>query len=303
MLTRLRRDAANITLPALQVITVAVMFRSPPGGIWAAGTAFLLATGLWGWLRSVRTARLIMDTPTSRIASAAQGYVELRGHGRALDGIPLLSPVNGLPVLWFRVRTERRQNDGKWHHVATDESDASFLLDDGSGVCAVDPEGAEMMVSRCETYTQGGTRHTQWCLIAQDRLYVLGDFATLGSIAPELDAGRQIRDLLEHWKRDRATLLARFDLDGDGEIDLREWELARGQARREVMQLQREVLAAPEAHVVRRPATGHLFLVSDIDPDRLARRYRLWAAFHVVVFLGAAATAAWLHGRGDLFTQ
>lgn len=296
MLTRLRRDAANVTLPTLQVFAVVAIFKTNPGWGWSVGFGFLMVSGLYGWLRAVKTGRLITDTPTSRIASAAQGYVELHGRGRPLDGIPLLSPVNGLPVLWYRVRTERKQSDGKWRHVATDESDASFLLDDGSGVCAVDPEGADMMVTRREVYRQGELRHTQWCLIAQDRVYVLGEFATLGSISPELNTTRQIRELLDHWKSDRKTLLTRFDLDGDGEIDLREWELARSQARREVMKLHQEVLAAPEAHVMRKPASDRLYLVSDLDPEGLARRYRRWSFFHLTVFLGATATTAWFHG-------
>ncbi|NMG76299.1 hypothetical protein [Aromatoleum diolicum] len=300
MLTRLRRDTANVTLPTLQLVTVAAIVKTHPGWGWVVGFGFLMTTGLYGWLRSIKAGRLITDTPTSRVASAAQGYVELRGRGRPLDGTPLLSPVNGLPVLWYRVRTERKQSDGKWRHVATDESDASFLLDDGSGVCAVDPEGADMMVSRREVFRQGELRHTQWCLIAQDRVYVIGDFATLGSISPELDTARQIRELLDYWKSDRKDLLARFDLDGDGEIDLREWELARSQARREVMKLRHEVLSAPEAHVVRKPGANRLYLISDLDPDGLANRYRLWSAFHLAVFLGAIAAAAWFHGIGGL---
>ena len=301
MLTRLRRDIAHVTLPTLQVITVAIMLKTAPGKGWELGIGVLAVSGLAGWLRSLRTTRAISDTPTSRIASAAQGYVELTGRGRPPDGTPLLSPVNGLPVLWYRVETSRRQSDGKWRHVSTDESDTSFLLDDGSGVCAVDPEGADMMVSRKETYTQGDTRHTQWCLINQDRIYVLGDFATLGSITPDFDIGRQTRELLDHWKSDRTRLLERFDLDRNGEIDLREWELARSQARREVTKLRDEILSAPEAHVVRKPASKALFLISDLPPDRLASRYRWWSVYHVAVFLASAAgAAAWLNNVSGL---
>lgn len=298
MLTRLRRDAANITLPALQAVTIGAMLQSERGWGWTVGVVFLLLTALYGWLRSTKTARLIADTPTSRIASAAQGYVELHGRGRPLDGSPLLSPVNGLPVLWFRVQTERRQSDGKWRHVSTVESDASFLLEDDSGVCAVDPEGADMMVRRREVYRADDERHTQWCLINGDLVYVLGDFATLGSVSLDFDISRQIRELLDHWKSDRKQLVARFDLNGDGDIDLEEWELARAQARREVLKLRDEVMAAPEAHVVRKPETRQLFLISDLDPADLGRRYRLWSWFHLSMFLGSAAAAAWFHSIG-----
>ncbi|THF60504.1 hypothetical protein [Pseudothauera rhizosphaerae] len=294
MLVRLRRDLANAGLPALQLGLAGFAFvhgRAP--GTLAALT-LLLATGLYGWLRSVRHARLILDTPTARIASAAQGYAELRGRGRPLDGTPLLSPINHLPVLWYRVVTRERQSDGKWRHVRTVESDASFLLDDGSGVCAVDPDGAEMLVRRRDVFKAGDLQHTQWSLIDRDPIYVLGEFATLGSISPALDTSRQVAELLAEWKRDRAGLLARFDLDGNGEIDLKEWELARAQAHREVTRQQRELLAAAEAHVVRKPSSGQLYLISDLDTARIARRYRLWAAFHLAVFFGTAAAIALL---------
>jgi hypothetical protein len=298
MLVRLRRDAANIVLPLAQaVIVVAIVSLDTAWGSMA-GIALLMGTGLYGWLRSLRHARLILDTPTARIASAAQGYTELRGRGRPLAGTPLLSPVNALPLLWYRLSIQRKHRDGKWRHVSTHESDASFLLDDGSGVVAVDPEGAEMLVRRRDVFDNGELRHTQWSLIANDPIYVIGDFTTLGSISPDFDSAAQVRELLAHWKTDSATLLARFDLDGNGELDLREWELARAQAKREIARRRVEVLSAPEAHVVRKPAVRRLFLVSDLDPARIAWRYRAWGAFHALIFVGAGATAAWFNQIG-----
>lgn len=297
MLVRLSRDRANIALPALELLIVFAVVAAETGPGALAGLVALMTTGLFGWMRSVQHARLILDTPTSRIASAAQGYTELRGRGRPLGGMPLLSPVNGLPVLWYRLTFESQDSDGKWRTESTEESDASFLLDDGSGLCAVDPVGAQMLVGRRDVFDRGDLRLTQWSLIANDPVYVLGDFATLGSIAPELDTAGQVRDLLAQWKADRSELLARFDLDGNGEIDLREWELARAQAKREVAKRRHEVLSAPETHVMRR-SQGRLYLISDLAPSRIARRYRLWAGFHLTVFLGAAAGTAWFHQIG-----
>lgn len=300
MLVSLKRARLDTALPFIQLGTVALALRTDTRWGTVAALVVLLVTSLYGWVRAVQHARLITDTPTSRIPSAAQGYVELRGRVTPLDGTPLHSPVDGLPVLWYRVRTERRQSDGKWRVEHTLESDASFLLDDGSGVCAVDPEGAEMLVRRCDTTTRGDTRYTQWSLIRSDTVYVLGDFATLGSISPELDSRAQVGELLKTWKADPTALLQRFDLDGNGELDLREWELARMEAKREVRRHRDDILAAPEAHVIRKPAGGRLYLISDLDPDAIGRRYRWLAAFHVLVFLGAAAAAAWFEQIGVL---
>ncbi len=298
MLVSLKRTRLDAALPLLQLGVLALALRADVGWGSVAALTTLLITGLYGWLRAVQHGRLIVDTPTSRITSAAQGYVELRGRARALDGTPLHSPVDGLPVLWYRVVTERRETNGKWRVVHTQESDASFLLEDGSGVCAIDPEGAEMLVQRRDVSTRGDTRYTQWSLIDRDRIYALGEFITLGSISADFDSRAQIRELLAAWKTDQTALLQRFDLDGNGELDLREWELARMTAKREVLRQRDEALAAPDAHVMRKPRSQRLYLISDLDPDKIARRYRWLAAFHVLVFLAAAGASAWFSQIG-----
>jgi hypothetical protein len=300
MLVTLSRDRLNLSLPAIQAGLLWLALRLGHGSGVTASMGLFLGVSVLGWLRALKHGREISDIPTSRVASAAQGYTELRGRGQPLAGAPLLTPVNGLPVLWYRVVTMRRNDQNKWQHESTLESDASFLLEDGSGSVAVDPEGAEMLVRRKDTHTEGDRRITQWCLIRNDPLYVLGDFATLGSVSPDHDISAQVRDLLAEWKSDRPTLLARFDTDKDGEISLEEWEQARTQARREVLALQREALAAPEAHVMRQPRDGRLYLISDLDPAELARRYRLWAWFHLTLFVGAAGGLAWLGRSGML---
>ena len=75
---------------------------------------------------------------TSKVASAAQGYVELIGSGRPLAGAPLISPVSQLPCLWYRYKIERKTSDNKWVLEDKGESDASFILEDGTGECVVD---------------------------------------------------------------------------------------------------------------------------------------------------------------------
>ena len=298
MLVRLKHARLDAALPLLQLGVLGLAVRADTGWGSLAALALLLVSGLYGWLRSVQHARLIIDTPTSRIASAAQGYVELRGRARALDGTPLHSPVDGLPVLWYRVVTERRGADGKWRKLSACESDASFLLDDGSSVCAVDPEGAEMLVRRRDVSTRGDTRTTQWSLINNDRIYALGEFITLGSVSADFDSRAQVGELLATWKADQASLLQRFDLDSNGELDAREWGLARMAAKREVSRVRDEILAAPEAHVMRKPLQQRLYLISDLDPNTIARRYQWLAAFHLTVFLGAAAASAWFSQIG-----
>lgn len=268
---------------------------TPAGWRWTAAAVAALALLAWGlaWHR----ARAVADTPTSRIASAAQGYVELLGTGIALDGPPLLSPLKPLPCLWYRYKVERRQDD-KWVTVRSGESTASFLIDDGTGRCAVDPEGAEVLPRETETWREGDYRYSQALIIAGERIYALGAFRTLSGDSLHLDVREDVKHLLAEWKKDMPKLLERFDLDGNGTLDLREWQLARAQARREVERNRRDLRAAPDTHFLSRPADGRLFLISSLPPEKIERRYLLLAIGHLAVFFAALWGAAhyWLAG-------
>lgn len=289
MIVRLRREYGQFITSGTQLILIAVGLKLDSRGGWLACLGLMALVSLFAWLSALRRRRAIADTPTSRVASAAQGYVELRGRGRPLDGTPLVSHLTGLPCLWYRYRVERRSGDHKWQTVDSGESRASFLLDDGSGCCVVDVEEAELLTRHKETWTRDGYRNTEWKLLIGDPVYALGEFATLGAGGIELDARRDTGELLAEWKKDPPRLLKRFDLDGDGSIDLQEWALARRAARREVEKQHRAIRAAADIHLMRRPASGQLYLLSNFDPDLLARRYLGWSLFHLTVFFAALA--------------
>ncbi len=289
MFVTLRRGYGNLITSASQLVLLIVGLQTESRlGLFVC-VALMLPLSLLAWTATWRRARAIDDTPTSKVASAAQGYVELLGVGRPLAGEPLLSPLTHLPCLWFRYLVERKDQDSKWVTEERGESDASFILDDGSGECVIDPEGAELLVTRKDAWTQGERRFTQWLLIERQPLYAIGDFATLGSIDLELDAAADVKALLAHWKTQPEELLRRFDLDNSGQLDLKEWELARAQARREVRANHRELrrTADRQLHVMRRPADGKLYLIADLAPDRLALKYRRWSWFHIAVFFAA----------------
>lgn len=247
---------------------------------------------LLAWLAALRRRRAILDTPTARIASAAQGQVELLGRGLPLDGIPVCSPLTGLTCLWFRYTLEEADSEGHWRIIDQGESDASFLLDDGSGRCLVDPEGGEILTRHKEVQRNGKRRHTEWRLLPGDTLYVNGAFKTLNGSATRADADATLKALLAEWKADRAELLRRFDMDGNGEIDQEEWQLARAAARREAARQLAENDSPGELHILRRPENGAPLLISNLPPERLARRYGLWALFHLLVFFGSLVLIA-----------
>lgn len=271
------------------IIVVAAQFESVYA--WRVAALLVALVSLLSWGLAMRHVQAVGDTPTSKVVSAAQGYTELIGSGRPFDGPPLVAKFTALPCLWFRYLVERR-SDNKWVTDSKGESDASFLLDDGTGICVVDPEGAQVLTRDKQTWREGDYRYTEWRIHEGEEVYALGQFVTQGGASLQLDANEDVKLLLAEWKQDLAKLHERFDLDRDGQIDLREWELARAQARREVLAQHREARLQAGVHVLRVPPDGRLSLVSTISPDDIVTRYRLWAGFHVACFF-AALGAFW----------
>lgn len=287
MLVSLRRGYGDLVTSGGQLILLLIGFKTESSLGMFVCVALMVPLSLVAWTSAYRRARAVDDTPTSKVASAAQGYSELIGSGRPLAGTPLLSPLNQLPCLWYRYTVERKDSENKWVQESKGESDASFILDDGTGECLIDPEGAEMLVTKKDTWMQGDRRYTQWLLIERQRIYALGQFATRGSVDLDLSVAEDVKQLLAEWKTRPAELMQRFDLDRNGQLDLKEWELARAQAKREVLANHRELRASAELNVLHLPDDGRLYLISDMEPDSLAGKYRWWSWFHIAVFFGA----------------
>jgi hypothetical protein len=287
MLVSLRRGYSDLVTSGGQLVLLLIGAKTESALGMFVCVALMVPLSLFAWTSAYRRTRAVDDTPTSRIASAAQGYCELIGAGKPLGGAPLMSPLSHIPCLWFRYTIERKDSDNKWVQKEKGESDASFILDDGSGECVVDPDGAEMLVTKKESWIQGDYRYTEWLLIERQTIYALGQFATRGSADLVLDAAEDVKQLLAEWKKDAETLHKRFDLNRDGQLDLKEWELARAQARREVLTNHRELQATSELHLMHLPQDGRLYLISDLEPGTLAKKYRWWSWFHIAIFFAA----------------
>ena len=246
------------------------------------------------WMLSLRRLLAISDTPPSKIASAAQGYVELVGRALPFPGNALLSRYSLLPCVWRRYTIEQRERDGKWHQIESGRSDDSFLLDDGSGLCLIDPENAEVLTRSTEVSMDGNDyRCTESLILPNERVYAIGEFSTIGGETADLNLEKDVSELLSTWKHNKPDLLARFDLDHDGQIGEKEWMLARAQARREVRKTHNEIRSQPGTHMLHQPRDGRLFLISIIDSQKLQRRYALWAWLHLAVLIGAVVGAGY----------
>jgi hypothetical protein len=255
--------------------------------IWLFSLILVAVVSLIGWYVSYSRARFITDTPTSKTNSAAQGYVELFGRAEQLPGQRTVSKLTGLPCVWFRYSVEERRND-RWYRIDSGQSEERFLLRDDVGCCVIDPEYAQVITTRNEVWHKDGYRLTQYVLHERDTLYALGELATIGGAGEALDSKQDLNRLIEEWKQDRSALLSRFDLDGDGHIDLKEWELARAAAIREVRQKHQRIRSEQATLILRQPRDGRLFLLANLPPQVLARRYLWWNRAHLFTLLFSA---------------
>lgn len=246
--------------------------------------------GIVAWSAALRRARAVAHLATSRIVSAAQGYVEVMGRASGSPDNLILSPLSGVPCVWYRYRVFSKDNNGKeWRQTDSGISSATFEIQDATGVCRVDPDHAEVLGSEVRTsYPTTDTKLVEELLLGGRVIYVLGEFSTLGGANSVLRVRDDVSDLLTRWKADDTGLKRRFDLDGNGEIDLREWEQARRLAIKIVEQQHRDIRKEPGVHVLRTPQDGRLFLISALSPQKLRGRFVLWSFFHLGVGLVAA---------------
>jgi hypothetical protein len=275
----------------LLLLLVAARLNERPA--WTICFALIAAISFFAWASNFKRGRAIADTPTSKVGSAAQGYVELYGRARGNNN-HVQSKGSSFPCIWYRCTTSRMNSDKRWVQSDLRISDSLFEINDGSGVCMVDPDHAEVITTHIRTWHEGGYRHVEEQLFSSDNIYVLGEFQTVGGAHSHLSHREDMGALLESWKRDPEHLLKRFDLNGDGRIDMQEWELARKAAAREVEKQHRELRQQAGVHVMRRPVSGRMFLISNLSPHQLKRKYQLWGVFHLSVFFAGLVAVIWL---------
>lgn len=265
--------------------------------IWVVLAGGVGAASWFGSFRNLVKARTIEDTPTSKIRSAHQGYVELEGTGTEyLDG-PVIAPLTQTPCIWYRYLIEKHESSGKrsrWRTVEKKSSGTPFTLEDGTGTCYIHPDRAEVTTdirktwygnSRYPTSTESAGlfsrryRYTEWRIASGTPLYCIGRFETTHPPSIQEQTKQRMGDVVNEWKQNYDQLVERFDRNGDGEIDLQEWEHVRNRAELDAYRQVRENYDHTPINMLSySPDRRQPYLISTSDPARLATRYR-WRFF------------------------
>lgn len=279
-------------------------------GLVIGGAAFVHG------LRNFWMLRIVVDTPTAKIRSAAQGYVELFGFARVRHQ-PLIAPLTKTPCVWYRyqVQEERGSRRGKsWRVVETGQSEHPFVIDDGTGECLVDAEGAMLDLRHRRVWQERGPadrfgsrqnpgsplwsllsfertyRLTEERIHADDPVYLLGRFETPRRGAAE--RRRLASQLLRQWKQNPERM-RQFDRNGDGQIDLQDWEAVRARAWQLAGEAEGHLSTqAPLPRLGKTGVLGQPFVISTLGEEALAARLRWRTGLALVATLGLGVTAA-----------
>lgn len=270
------------------------------------GAAAVLA---WKTFHYLSHYHLITGTPTARIRSAHQGYVEIIGHIIEGEQAELIAPLSGRPCVWYSYKVYALSGDGNsrnWEVERSGTSDAWFQVNDGTATCLIDPEGATIRTKNIRTW-HGSTaypdnlrkqdasiqmaallagkgadsrryRYQETLLFNHEQLYALGEFRSTGG-GRHVDNLEQLKgEIIREWKLSYDELLQRFDENGNQKLDMTEWANVEAAAAEEAQRRQNAQQQAPTMHVLTQPTDKHHpFLLSTLDEEALAKRYGLYA--------------------------
>ena len=239
-----------------------------------AGGAFVF------WLAAYRRKRMIEDVPTSTIAAAAQGYVEIQGTVEHAPGDLLAGRLTNLPCVWYHctLRTDPSDKDNSRDEAGWNST--PFIIRDETGECLVDPAEAEVICDRCQAWNAERVAYREWSIRVGDPIYAIGYFTT-GGARSEHQLKRRIGGTLSSWQRNAKDFLARFDTNRDGKVATQELAEAREAARRETLQ---QYSLQGGVHTLRPAPDGRPFILISADQDRIKRRYRRLTAVHLFIF-------------------
>jgi E3 Ubiquitin ligase len=276
--------------------------------------AALALFALWRFFVRLRRERLVADTPLVRIRSAAQGYVKVCGLAQPAAAAPIASPLTSRPCVWWSYEIAHQERDSRGHtRWSVEESAASvelFVLTDGDAQCLVGPVKAEITPTTHNVWYgedswppgpppagdfslpllhTGNWRYTERLLGVGDQLTVMGELHSHSEVG---DVGAAIAAKLHEWKQDQGALLARFDLDHDGQLSATEWEAARRAAAAEC-ETHKLQSAIARTSVISQPTNGEPFLIAPRSGAQLESRERLYAALDFALGLIGVIVCAW----------
>lgn len=292
------RDRAGITAFSVYVALIVLGFFIAVYGIelklgtrfnpWPWLVLLFAVCAFLFWLMAYRRQRAIEDVPTSTIAAAAQGYVELRGTAEPAAGNTLTGRLTHIPCVWYRYVVCHATDPDQKEDSDSGSRGVPFVLRDKTGECLVDLEQAEVICDRCQSWVKDEMSYQEWSIRVGDLIYAIGYFSSGGKDAERYLLVQAGHTIAAH-ERDRKDYVARYDADGDGKVERAELAAARETLRRDAEQ---RYTGQGGVHRLGPSPDGSPFIVLSADPRSPARRYRWLALIHLFIFFAAIVLLA-----------
>lgn len=260
-----------VTLSSTGVAYLASMLE--PMALASLSMGFILLFHSFVLLKRKRT---IENHPTVNIGTMPMGEVEISG--RAVPKYYLKAPYSLLDCVYYSYRVYSYESNSQGQSVKVlkgggESGDVPFYLEDDTGKVVVNPKGAIIKGGVRETHDGSGFSIfssagfggsgkiiEETVIPAGLKLYVMGygQRVIVDRQASRAVFNEKLRDL----KLDK-NQMDRFDFDGDGRIDDREWEEAKSHVRDEILQEKLENAGqGKNIEVAEHPSSG-LFYISD----------------------------------------
>jgi len=171
VLHRILFHLAQVLLVAAVVVDIAGVGAAYQleAALWhMLGLVFCAALGIQcfsSYKKSLKKVQYVIDTPTSKIGSAAQGYVELKGRLIFPAGqTPLISPLSHTACLWWEYDISEYRKTSKhsssWITIDSAQSNDAFYMADETGQCRIHPQNATITAHEQKTW-KGNKPHPQ----------------------------------------------------------------------------------------------------------------------------------------------
>lgn len=280
---------------------------------WALIGGPLLVTG---GLVAFGKKRLLENIPTSKIRSAAMGFVELNGLAKPRKEIK--DPIDNLPCCWWQCVVQEDVGDRRELRKVITFPEL-FYLEDDTGKVLIDPQEAEFMyIHEKKIKLDSNNRHKFEPVLVGWGLDCTGWFGTLKKmriILRTIRVSEQIYvlgelthryDYLEERKRkfiihlgqvkEDTGKMALADSNKDGTIDAIEWDAFCTKLEEEFLKEETargEQVPDSDKLVVKRPQTNHSFIISTRSELELLKWFKFLSIGGILSGIAAIAFGVW----------
>lgn len=236
--------------------------------------------GFKGFSHSFMLYRTIQNTPTVKLDSAPQGFVEIIGQVIESPAGLQVCPASNTRCAWWHyykdelIHQDRKGNED-WQRVVEASSYHPIYVDDGTATCHIAPIEATMYITRTskreETKQGKHYRYYEQFIFPAEKIYLLGSLETRNLS----EQPKSAEDIILEWQLDPPEFYNRFDQNKDCQLGCDEWQAIKSAVQLAATTSQLQTIE----HRIVKPLGKWPFIISTESETQLIRTVKLQAMF------------------------